>query len=347
MRRCAALVFMAALLILTSCGGDTVGGVLGGILGEAGADVTEYAQPADTGINRVDIRFELVSLIFRLAGFTEYNARQTAYQNRIGPAFNEFSLHPAVEFARNLHGFDAPLLFAVHLVYSDDGFALADETGSLVSDWRWTERAASEFAVLVNDFYRDSYFADFFHSEENESYFVEWSDRLYTQLISALDKEWFAQFGLEPDRLTIMLAPSHSFFGRETMGLSAVRQCQQGEMNVYVFFQRHSTYSLPFFYERSVYFFSLAIANPLSETWYTKNGDFRAIADGAAAARQYLFMALMAMYYEDVHGRTDRYVFLADFGYGFFPRLDEVIEMLRNAPSQEIASIVRNIRFSG
>lgn len=104
---------------------------------------------------RVDRRVELLSILCRLAGFEEYRrARATPYLEAVDRWFAPHAGHPAVALLRALRsqrgiGFDAPMLFAVHL---DDqlGVVRGDELAAI--DRRWAGVDAAALATAVRGF---------------------------------------------------------------------------------------------------------------------------------------------------------------------------------------------------
>ena len=96
--------------------------------------------------NMVDERFELVSLVFRLAEHQEYSEEVTDYQKEISETFTDFSKHPIVSFTKTLpFGYDAVFKFAVHIINEDGQFAFIEDIDSLLDDGRWTKETASIF----------------------------------------------------------------------------------------------------------------------------------------------------------------------------------------------------------
>ncbi len=114
--------------------------------------------PVRTSV-RLDKRIELLSIICRLAGFDEYTrAKGTPYLDSVDRAFAPYRAHVAVKVMRELRasngvGFDAPMLFAVHL---DDNFALQNGDELAVIDARWKGVDVATLAASVKAFAIDA-----------------------------------------------------------------------------------------------------------------------------------------------------------------------------------------------
>ncbi len=124
-----------------------------------------YETLPDDPDNMVDERFELLSLVFRLAGSEEYGDDFTEYQQKLVSEFEGFKEHKAVKYAAKLPlGYDAVFRYSVHIYKRDSEFVLIDDIESLVDDGRWTKKSAAEFLPLLGEFYADSDFAAFYQS---------------------------------------------------------------------------------------------------------------------------------------------------------------------------------------
>ena len=162
--------------------------------------------------NFVDERFELVSLVFRLAGKPEYGDDSKIYQRRINSTFSEFKEHPVVIYtAENLHfGYDAVFRMAIHMEKDGDGFVLLDNYDFLFDHpyefSRWTRENSEVFIELLNDFYIITNFSGFFH--ENNEFYLRHSMRFTKAVYNNINFEWFSQYGFCPDNMRIVLSPA-------------------------------------------------------------------------------------------------------------------------------------------
>lgn len=148
----------------------------------------------------VDERFELIALIFRLAGHAEYAVSESDYTgwgedyenyHRELSKFEKFGGHPAVAYAasRVITGSDV-VKYAVHI--KEDMSGLVDNsddlTGPFVDDW--TKKTADEFCSLVLDFREQTGFSEFFSS--NLAFYRALSEPfLNDTIVSGIDIDWW------------------------------------------------------------------------------------------------------------------------------------------------------------
>lgn len=157
-------------------------------------------QPAAQAV--VDPRVELMSIIFRLAGNSEYNmpVSKSPYADEVEKQFGPFREHPVVQKARELHGsrgisYDAVMNMAVHLT---DAVGLKERiplhkpgTGL---DSRWTVTEARDFLSKSRSFVKDAKFAEFI--EQHREFYAAASARFGEALGTESLKGWFdAYFG--------------------------------------------------------------------------------------------------------------------------------------------------------
>lgn len=114
----------------------------------------------------IDRRIEIVSIVYRLAGFKEYSqAKPTPYITAVDAYFKPFAKHPAIDRAISLRnkygiGHDAPMSLAIHL---DDRFVPRPGAGEAMAamDHRWKGVDIASFAALLADFVAVSKADDF------------------------------------------------------------------------------------------------------------------------------------------------------------------------------------------
>jgi len=220
----------------------------------------------------VDERYELLSLIFRLAGREEFCALFTPYQNTLLRQFDMFNSHPAVSFAHNLNfGYDAVGKLAVHMKYENSKFLLIDETSNLLDCGRWNKTSIGEFIALVNKFYIDTNFAMFF--QKNTPYYKEVSARFNNQLYNRLNKNWFIAHGLAPEMLQAIISPADSNNGYCAVICNADRKL----ISVSPILPDNINYSgwMNFL----VHEVSHSFSNPTAYAWYQENEKFRKQCD--------------------------------------------------------------------
>jgi len=158
-----------------------------------------YGQLA-AGSNLVDERFELIALIFRLAGHAEYAVSESDYAgwgddyenyHRELSKFEKFKSHPAVAYAasRNISGSDV-VKYAIHI--KEDMSGLADDSDGLTGPFSddWTLHTAAEFCSLALDFREQTKFSEFFSS--NLPFYRALSEPfLNDDIVSGIDIDWW------------------------------------------------------------------------------------------------------------------------------------------------------------
>ncbi|MGE5186427.1 MAG: DUF4932 domain-containing protein [Acidobacteriota bacterium] len=151
----------------------------------------------------VDRRVELIAILQRLAGGSEYTqALPTPYVADVDRAFAPFAQHPAVAMTRQLRdrgiGYDAPMQLAVHL---DDQLAVH---GTL-DDARWKDVDVAAYAAQLRAFAADAKLDAFLAAHAAYVRAVE------HRFAAALDAEnpgtWFdGMFGASGQRFVVVPA---------------------------------------------------------------------------------------------------------------------------------------------
>jgi hypothetical protein len=188
---------------------------------------TLFSVSAQSGVvlekPAVDRRVELLSIVFRLAGRSEYSDRSFGpYVERIDSHFATHKEHELISFARTLPlGYDAPMGMAVAL---NEQLELATDD---LGDVRWSRENARKFVRLLREFAAESDFDTFFASNaEVYARAVESFQPVY----EAINKDWYPAFyGKAPDeRFHIVLAMGN---GMGNYGLHSTSP--DGSRNVY------------------------------------------------------------------------------------------------------------------
>ncbi|HEV2206281.1 MAG TPA: DUF4932 domain-containing protein [Candidatus Acidoferrales bacterium] len=154
-------------------------------------------------VARVDPRIELLSIVFRLAGNSEYNMnRFPRYTTDIDHYFSKYKDHPAVLMAKSLAdnngvGYDAVMAMAVYLSPPPALKPLVPFSKD-VPDGRWGQENATEFVQKLRDFYRDTHFQSFF-SEHQPMYKLA-ELRFQSAVLRDLDVAWYKRFYGEAPR---------------------------------------------------------------------------------------------------------------------------------------------------
>jgi len=164
-------------------------------------------------VSFADVRFELVSLVFRLSGHANFTFRTTMYQHSLHNTFSGLADHPVVEFATELPGMPDNVPFwqifryAAHLRYANGQFALVDDLTYLVFDGSmWTHENAAEFVSLLNDFYTAIDFATFF--ADNADTYMTQSERSLRLAFRPLRFDWFEARGISRNNMRVAIMPS-------------------------------------------------------------------------------------------------------------------------------------------
>jgi len=165
---------------------------------------------------KVDLRVELLSVVFRLAGNKEYNSTKfKLYNDRIESHFNKYKNHETIEFAKELKEkkdilYDAVVSMAVIL---DDNLNPLIDFSTTLPEIRWSKDDANKFIRLLKKFYKEAECEEFFRA--NEELFKEIANR-FSPVYKTLDLNWFQSFyGIKADEnFTIIISPGcgdHSY----------------------------------------------------------------------------------------------------------------------------------------
>jgi hypothetical protein len=297
--------------------------------------------------NFVDERFELLSLVFRLSGNSEYNDEYTDYQRGLYTTFADFQDHSLMEYVRqnlshgNPHGtdtvgYDAVFLMAVHLEKIDDRFELVENIDKLVAILaglnRWTNENVTPFVALLNDFYIDTNFSQFY--QQNMSYYQEISAPFYEQMYSKINFDWFSQYGANPNNMRVILSPSSS---RNNYGSSRYDDLLQ-EYIAYAAISVSPSSDYKRFFYLVIHEFCHSFANSLSIQMYAENADFRSYADKgnkspsysnpAIVGFEYLTRAYTILYLDENNVESKWRGFIRDRFYDGFHYIEQVYAMI-------------------
>jgi len=304
-------------------------------------DISTYNVVEDIQIrNFVDKRYELVLLVFRLSDpeHQVFAPRRTDHQRNLDETFADFADHPAVEFIRNMHtNWNSAFDFAVSIYWNGDEFALIDDTRWIVNIGysRWLHiSTAKAFLELLNDFYIDTNFDEFFL--DNKDYFMEDSIDFAIRVYSNFNAEWFRQFGLNPDNLHVAISPSKSdvgfaaWFENENLYDKIVYATSGACVSRTHFMASHMTI---------VHEFAHAIADPIANRWFSQDLQFWTWARSSAGsantfyprsqqkAQEYVTRALTILYFLDNTNHNLQTMFSHERREGFH-HIAEVFDML-------------------
>jgi hypothetical protein len=176
-----------------------LGMMLVGLAGRSGALAANKAPEGPAVTVVVDLRVELLSILFRLAGNPEYNqGRVESYTKDVESHFGKFREHEAVKLARELrrtHGisYDACMSMAVHL--SDDyelGERVPFAPRPTALDGRWMPADARKFRAAAKRFVEETSFKTFI--ENHRSLYDTAQSRMKALLEKEGHMEWFDRF---------------------------------------------------------------------------------------------------------------------------------------------------------
>lgn len=156
----------------------------------------------------VDSRVELMSILFRLAGNTEYRqCRAPAYDKAIETYFAPYRDHDAIQLARSLGiRFDAPMKLAVNLrdVGSLAELAPFDRPAFHLYQ-NWDAGKARDFLSAARRFAADTNFGGFLKSQQ--PLYDATDTRLQAALADKADLAWFARFFAPPAPAHLIIVP--------------------------------------------------------------------------------------------------------------------------------------------
>jgi len=238
-------------------------------------------------VNMVDERFELMAVIFRLAGRPEYSDLGTDYQREVAETFASSVAHEAVEYAKSLPlGYDAVFKFSVHIEKKGRRFAFIKDIDSLF-DGRWTDKSAKKFLILLNQFYMDTDYATFFNA--HNALFEQCTQTFIDQAYGKIDFSWFRKY-IGPSNLRCIYSLSSGNYGA-TVNNQIICCLVRRDGGALVHEYCHG------------------FANPIADQWYHENPEFQKWCDdsvnpeqmpyynnGFAMAREYVTRAYTVLY---------------------------------------------------
>jgi len=218
--------------------------------------------------NMVDERYELLALIFRLAGREEYSHLYTDYQKEINETFRQYINHPAVIYAKNLSfGYSWVFKFSVHIIKQNEIFQFYSNIDSLypgemerVYGDFWTYENTLEFLQKINDFYTETKFNNFYISHEE---FYKNETKKFVQAVwSKINFEWFLKYIESLNQLNCIISPSNSYNNYAvTLNNKYIYALQQG-----------IDFSL-------IHEYCHSFSNPIAEELYKNDDLFRQMCD--------------------------------------------------------------------
>lgn len=142
---------------------------------------------------------ELMAVLSRTAGFVEYCQNYDgSYLQDIDQQFASFKQHPAVEYYQKLReqyriAYDAPMSLAVRLAVDNGKIVkLQEEPGDCGLDDRWNQVNMNEFLGLLNQFYTDTRFGEFY--QQHQSFYQDALKKINDNVMPSVHPEWLADF---------------------------------------------------------------------------------------------------------------------------------------------------------
>ena len=157
------------------------------------------SSPAPPLQIQVDPRVELLSVLFRLAGNSEYNqGKVPSYTDDVEKQFGSFRDHAAVKLARKLRqsrgvSYDACMSMAVHLTDVDELQTIVPlQPWPPGLDLRWKPDDVDRFLKATRQFVKDTSFRKFL--EQHKKLYQETESRMKNLMAKEGHLEWFAQY---------------------------------------------------------------------------------------------------------------------------------------------------------
>ncbi|MFD1552972.1 DUF4932 domain-containing protein [Putridiphycobacter roseus] len=151
---------------------------------------------------KVDIRVELLSIVFRLAGSHEYSQNLfPKYVESIENHFEEFKSHDLIEYVKDELledgiGFSAVMSMAIHITDPPNLAPLLNPFPYKSLEEPWEKESAIKFIKLLNEFYIETDCETFFN--KNKALYTTASNR-FKKVYQNLDVAWYQNFyGAKP-----------------------------------------------------------------------------------------------------------------------------------------------------
>lgn len=154
--------------------------------------------------SQVDERFELVSIVFRLAGAEEYvNNQVENYVADIDACFAPYKEHPLIRYIKEIRerdevAYDAVSGVTFQLDIKGNRVGLhpqTDRQAFLQSEPRWKEDTLDKFVKLLDKFYKETKFKTFYNQHQD---LYRETEKRFDELLKIIHEEWFQSFFGEP-----------------------------------------------------------------------------------------------------------------------------------------------------
>ena len=178
--------------------------------------------------SRVDERFELTSIVFRLAEAEEYvNNQVKDYAAAIDAYFAPYKEHPLIRYVKEIRERDevaynavSSITFQLEIKANRIGLhPQTDRQAFLQDEPRWKEETLDKFIQLLDKFYRETKFKTFYN--RHRALYAA-TEKRFDELLQTIHEEWFQSFFGEPlGNPAIYLSLSN---GASNYALSACRK---------------------------------------------------------------------------------------------------------------------------
>lgn len=240
---------------------------------------SELAKAAPPSLRiQVDARVELMSVLFRLAGNSEYSrCFIPAYEAAVEQHFKKFSEHEAVKMARLVRrirgvSYDACMSMAVHLSDASNlQLRVPLDPWPQTLDSRWTRPDTRRFLEAVRSFVRDASFREFL--EHHRALYETTVARMRSTLEKEARLDWFTEFFGGESRATFTLTPG-LLNGGSCYGVRCKRADGQEDLYCIMGIWTTDTNGLPCFdhgmVQTVVHEFGHSFANPVIDRHLTE-----------------------------------------------------------------------------
>lgn len=169
----------------------------------------------------VDERFELTSIVFRLTEDVTFVHESPAnYMADIDDYFSKYKHHKLIEYVKKMiysrRSLDItfPAFLASDIKITPNGIVWTDEWVSTIhaddtlgENYRWTKSELQEYLRLLNKFYKDTRFQEFY--DAHAAYYQKIED-VFVRGVNKIDTAWFRAFFGSPYSMdNIWLVPAN------------------------------------------------------------------------------------------------------------------------------------------
>jgi hypothetical protein len=152
-------------------------------------------------IDTIDQRVELISIVYRLAGIEEYTVERypdrvfTNYIDLIEDHFRKFENHEAVKYVKKTLKskgirYDAVMSFPICVTHPPNMTPVVEFSNNIL-ERRWDVKAATKFLSLLNNFYEQTEFEDFY--KKNQALYNTVKKR-FALMTSKINQSWYSAF---------------------------------------------------------------------------------------------------------------------------------------------------------